>query len=37
MSTGKIHFSRKKSLKKYLSYEKLNFATEKRVVGGNSN
>jgi len=37
MSTGKINLSRKESLKKAESCKKLNFATEKRVVDGNSN
>ncbi|CAI6373472.1 unnamed protein product [Macrosiphum euphorbiae] len=32
MSTGKINLSRKKSSKKAQSHEKLNFATEKRLV-----
>ncbi|XP_060870844.1 uncharacterized protein LOC132945181 isoform X2 [Metopolophium dirhodum] len=32
MSTGKINLLRKKSSKKAQSYEKLNFATEKRLV-----
>jgi len=37
MSAGKINLSRKKTLKKAQSYEKLNFVTEKRVVDGNGN
>ncbi|XP_029342523.1 uncharacterized protein LOC107885323 isoform X1 [Acyrthosiphon pisum] len=37
MSTaGKINLLRKKSSKKAQSYEKLNFATEKRLVDGNA-